>query len=451
MAKAISQVMAVLAVPVWLLAAPARADDASAQTVVRNAVMVPTDELLERVPRPKIAAPRAPKRVAAKPEPDTLDWLYSYVDHALKTTGLVADAPPRRRAPVATRVAVAKPIAPADALPTETRLVPVAPNNPGLDTLAAPPLAPPKVAAPVIVAPTVQAAPKAADSPIVTGALAVPPPPARAPAPARPSIITPEAGQALIAAAEKAQAALDLVKLELSNRTYNEMSGSGSAIFRSRTDWRVLERATDALSQDELAAAKAVGFEANAYINEVTKTIVVAVAGSEDLRRDFVANDIWQALVKSQLPQQAFMAKTYARSVIQRYQRQGFITECVGHSLGGAACAYAASELGIRAITVNPIAGGRLDANAKFLITNYVVDGEIASIVYAKRGNEFAGDIVLIGAEQADRTREKLNEKYGPIAGAVLVVRELRDAIKNHRVGTALDKLAEHAGVQRPQ
>ena len=177
--------------------------------------------------------------------------------------------------------------------------------------------------------------------------------------PARPDAAkSPDANDALIVAAERYQARADLVKLEFASRTYDERKLSGQQVFELRHDWHVLERARDALTGAELATATASGFEANAYINETTRTIVVAVAGSQDLRRDFLAADVWHALIKSQAPQQFYMAKTYVRSVMQRYQMHGFSTECVGHSLGGGACAYAASELGIRALVVNPISAG---------------------------------------------------------------------------------------------
>ncbi|MEQ1650470.1 MAG: hypothetical protein ABL898_17970, partial [Hyphomicrobiaceae bacterium] len=263
--------------------------------------------------------------------------------------------------------------------------------------------------------------------------------------------VTPDASQALVQAAERAQARSDLVKLELSNRTYDEVRMSGQSVFDLRTDWRVLERARDALSGPELAASQAAGFEANAYINENTRTIVVAVAGSQDLRRDFLQADLWDALIKSQMPQQFFLAKTYIRSVMQRYQMRGFTTECVGHSLGGGACAYAASELNVRAIVVNPIAAGKLSAGAKFLVTNYVVDGEIANIVYGARGLEFTGDVYRVSDSTRDDARTKAIEKFGPLAGPILVVRGISDSFKSHKVERALDLIAQHAGMERPR
>jgi hypothetical protein len=252
----------------------------------------------------------------------------------------------------------------------------------------------------------------------------------------------------LVNDAERTQTRLDLVKLELARRTYGEARLSGQSAFDSRIDWRVLERGREASTDAELSAATAAGFEANAYINDTDKVIVVAIAGTQDLRRDFLEADIWKALIQAQSPQQFFMAKSYIRSVIKRYQAQGYATECVGHSLGGGACAYAASELNIRAFVVNPISAGRLPAEARTLITNYVVDGDIARLVYDARGNILTGDIQLIKFDR-DAIRRRLNERYGILAGAVLVVRDIQSAVKVHQIDRALDLIAVHANTQR--
>jgi hypothetical protein len=281
--------------------------------------------------------------------------------------------------------------------------------------------------------------PSAPTSPIVTGALAVP---------AKPVIPLTLQGDDLIMTAERAQAAQDLVKLELALRSYEELRQSGQSAFETRPDWRVLERAQDALSGAELAAAQAVGFEANAYINEAQRTIVIGIAGTKDLRRHLIAADIWQALIKAEQPQHFYMAKSYVRSVITRYQLQGFHTECVGHSLGGGACAYVASELGIRALVVNPITAGKSAPGARFLVTNYVVDGDIAHLVYGARGNQLGGDIQWI-SDGRGAARAKVIEKYGSLAGPILVIKDLRNGIDSHKLTRALDLIAQQAGVQR--
>lgn len=282
-------------------------------------------------------------------------------------------------------------------------------------------------------------------APITTGTLPVPPTP---PSADGKRIDPTDKTAQIILEAERVQSRLDLVKLELASRTYDETRLSGQSVFDLRTDWRVLERAHDSLSAAELAVAESSGFEANAYINEVDKVIVVAIAGTQDLKHGFLEESFWRALIQSQAPQQFFLAKSYTRSIIQRYQMKGFTTECTGHSLGGGACAYAASELGIRAIVINPISAGPLSDIARHLVTNYIVDGDIASIVYPKRGNEISGEVqhISTGTEAA---RQHLIDRYGLLAGPILVVRGLRDSVRVHQIDRALDLLAVHAGTER--
>mgnify|MGYP000953554963 CR=1 FL=1 len=483
-----------------LVCATRPATAAEPGTVTTIATHAETDEPVTRrqMPRVKHRKPAVKSATAKTSGQDGL-WLFDYVARLLGTEPEAAkrsrqakgrSALPAKRIATATPVAapaLAIPFAPAPAsapeknqqrvtiLPTTAvpAIVPVAPAAPATPTpqqqaAVTPPApahsatagsiikpaaaatepvrqaAPSQPSGPSVAIPQPPAAPRS--EPIVTGAL----PGIGSVRDAAPRIVTPDASEALVEAAERAQARADLVKLELASRTYAERRVSGQSVFDLRLDWKVLERARDALSESELAAAEAAGFEANAYVNDATKTIVVAVAGSEDLRRDFLQADIWDALIRAQMPQQFFLAKTYTRSVIQRYQSKGYSAECVGHSLGGGACAYVAAELGIRAIVVNPISAGKLPAAARHLVTNYVVDGEIANLVYGARGNEIAGDVQRVSGGRAE-ARERAVEKYGPLAGPVLVVKTLSDMVRGHKVERALDLIAAHAGIERPR
>jgi hypothetical protein len=397
----------------------ASAADHTAATVVVSGHMIPTGgELNFSEPKAKpltramrrhvLSTPRTAQQAAAQ-----TTWLDDLIDY------VAGPAPQTQRA---------KRIAPA--------------SKPGAATVALvtpePQLPPPTEAQP-------QPFPRT--SSIVTGTLPVPPPPAPQVLD-QPMLHPGDATAAVIQAAERTQARHDLVKLELASRTYGERRLSGQSAFDLRTDWRILERARDALASAELSVAEAAGFEGNAYINETDKIIVVAIAGTQDLRRDFLEADIWRALIQSQSPQQFFLAKSYIRSVIQRYQMRGFTTECVGHSLGGGACAYAAAELGIRAIVVNPISAGPLATTARHLVTNYVVDGDIASYIYAARGNEISGDIQRINAGR-ESAGKQITERFGPLAGPVLVIRDLRNAVRVHQIDRALDLIAAHADTIR--
>jgi hypothetical protein len=380
-----------------------------------------TDKQARRLSRATTPARRARMQQAQQANDTSSFWLFDYLGRMLDDEPVAAQRPRR-----SLRVLAASTAPP-------QRTVPAHSPQPAASNLAAVPAQRPAVAA--------VAVPVAVINPIVTGALS---PGRTALAPA------PEAQDAIIVAAERSQARIDLVKLELASRTYDERKLSGQQVFELRNDWRVLERSKDAFTGAELTSAIASGFEANAYINETTRTIVVAVAGSQDLRRDFLSADVWKALIKAEAPQQFYLAKTYARSVIQRYQLQGYSTECVGHSLGGGACAYAAAELGIRALVLNPISAGKLPAPARFLVTNYIVDGEIASLVYGARGNEFSGNLQVIN-DGRDMTRLMALEKYGQLAGPILVIRELRASIQTHKVETALDLVAAQAETARPK
>jgi hypothetical protein len=394
---------------------------AEATPVTTTGAYVPTDGMLTHREVRRIRRVSAIKRARPQTAEDTSSvWLFDYIgrllDHEPQATRRVrparlAGATGHRTAATAQHIA---------ALPAT--IVP--------DVAAARPAQP---------QPAAQAV-----SAIVTGAIS----PGRSPAAQGEAGAEPT--ELLITAAERSQAKLDLVKLEFASRTYDEPKLSGQQVFELRKDWHVLERARDALSGAEASIAMAAGFEANAYINETTRTIVVAIAGSQDLRRDFFTADVWKALIKAEAPQQFYLAKTYVRSVIQRYQMQGFSTECVGHSLGGGACAYAAAELGIRAVVINPISAGKLPAPARFLVTNYIVDGDIANLIYSARGNEFPGNVQVVN-DGRDVVRLMALEKYGQLAGPVLVIRELRAGIRSHMVDNALDLVAAQAETSRPR
>jgi hypothetical protein len=99
---------------------------------------------------------------------------------------------------------------------------------------------------------------------------------------------------------------------------------------------------------------------------------------------------------------------------------------------------------------LNPISAGKLAPPARFLVTNYIVDGEIASLVYGARGNEFAGNVQVIN-DGRDVMRLMALEKYGQMAGPILVIRELGASIRTHKAGNALDLIAAQAEIARPK
>jgi hypothetical protein len=331
-----------------------------------------------------------------------------------------------------------------------------------------PPASSAEIAPPLSVpAPTTEVQPEP-PRPLVTGALAVPPPPVPAavplpplavpaPPPPQPSLpATPPAADAdakglRAVALDVVRVRRDLPKLELASRVYAERKLSGDVVFQSIPDWVVLEHAHDSMSEADWSAAMASGFEAVTYINDAAKIIVVAIAGTQDLKRDFIANDVWRALIKAEAPQQFYFATQYIKSVKRRYLPAGYAIECVGHSLGGGACAYAAAELAIPASVINPISAGRLETANDGLITNYVVDGDIANLVYGARGNTFSGQVHVIDDATLRETRQRIAERWGRLGGIAVIVQDLRGAIDGHRVDGALDKIARMADVSRPR
>ena len=88
--------------------------------------------------------------------------------------------------------------------------------------------------------------------------------------------------------------------------------------------------------------------------------------------------------------------------------------------------------------------------SARYLVTNYVVDGDIANLIYGARGNDFSGDVQVIN-DGRDAIRLMALEKYGQLAGPILVVRELRASFDSHKVDHALDLIAAQAETARPR
>ncbi len=390
---------------------PADAADTHAQHVVRRGMLITTGGDLDF--RERSAPVRAGRPARSASGDDLAWWRESWLYHMLNSAP--STSRPNRQTVAPTRP---RPVAAA-----QSAVAPIVAEPKRAPAIATTLVAPPP--APAVRQPAVPA-------PISTSSIA----------PMRMSAATSEASLALVRAADRAQARVDLVKFELAARTYNERRLSGQSAFDLRSDWRVLERARDALTGAELSAAEAAGFEGNAYINEAERTIVVALASTRDLRREFAPPAVWQAGVTAERAQIAFIAKSYVRSVMQRYQMQGYTSECVGHSIGGGACLYASAELGIRALVVNPMSFGTA-AQGDTPTTTYLVDGEIAAMVpdaAPGRGT---------GAPASRELQALIEQTYGPVSGAVNVVREIGRNARPQRVERVLDVIAAHAEAER--
>ncbi len=265
-------------------------------------------------------------------------------------------------------------------------------------------------------------------------------------------------------------ASRDMIALELASRAYDETRGPGGPAFTSRPDWTVLEHANTTMHGDLQRRAEASGFDATAYVNHAERRIIVAIAGSctrlffgarqaaiksqEDCRKDWIDNDIKAALIERRTPAQFAVARDYIESVAARHRTADgetrYAIECSGHSLGGGACAYAAADLGLHATTLNPISAGVLKTKQPGQITNYVVEGDLARVVYGLRGLAPTG-IVYVIDDGRDHLRPILQAaQYGPVRGtAYFFGRKLVESFLDHTLNHGLDRLAGIAKVAR--
>jgi hypothetical protein len=92
-----------------------------------------------------------------------------------------------------------------------------------------------------------------------------------------------------------------------------------------------------------------------------------------------------------------------------------------------------------------------MESANEHLITNYVVDGDIARLVYGARGNELSGQVQVIDRTVDREARQRIAERWGRLGGIAVIVQDLRGAIDGHRVDAALDKIARMADVPRPR
>lgn len=389
----------------------------SAQEVRRAGTLVLTGGDLDFTDRRPQGPPAAVRSGRATADAD-LDW---WRDSWLYW--MINGDEPRRRAPARAAAVQQRPVAASvvGSSQAATAAVPAVPS----------------VAAAIAAQPQPGASsPQSPPAPLTTASIT--------PAPARSAVLSPEANAALVRAADRTQARMDIVKLELAQRTYDEQRLSGRSAFDFRNDWRVLERARDALPPGQLAAAEAVGFEANAYINDAERTIVIAIAARRDLKRDFMDAEAWREAAANERHQLLNLARAYSRSVMHRYQMRDYTTECVGHSLGGGACAVLAGELGLKAIVLNPLSLAPTSARAAELVTNYIVDGELAALVPDAPANR-AAPLPRVSNE----VRARISANYGELSGPVLVVRDIQQGARVHRVDRVLDLLAIHAEAER--
>lgn len=181
---------------------------------------------------------------------------------------------------------------------------------------------------------------------------------------------------------DKRKVAHDWDTLNLSRASYSDTLKRGDVVFKNNQDWRVEDKRED----------KASGFLAYAFLNEKEGKIVVGVQGSRgphraiipgekrDVYQDWITQDA-KAVAFGKIPTQFRAAEAYVRDIKSQYGDR-YVVDCTGHSLGGGACSYAASQIpGVHAVVINPISANSVATQNAYLIDNYVVPGDLAQVV----------------------------------------------------------------------
>jgi hypothetical protein len=186
-------------------------------------------------------------------------------------------------------------------------------------------------------------------------------------------------------------------------------------------------------------------------VNKRAKRIVIAIGGTSfrdlgDLKTDYAA------LRHTVLPEQFRIALDYARDVRERFGATHAIS-CSGHSLGGGACAYLAATLGMKAVTINPIAAAMPHRVCKHYLTridNYVMGQDIAFLTYQKAGRQLLGNVIHLNSPWRDYlatygkgTSLRFDRLLAKPVGWII-------RVQAHRLEAALDTIAQRAGVARP-
>ena len=285
------------------------------------------------------------------------------------------------------------------------------------------------------------------------------------------------------------------VALELAARSYNEHLKAGSFVFGTpalRNDfdrfealqkkgvtlklsgqlrqalfkslawqpvyhWQVLEVAqrsnvSEACSQTrrELSAEDWKGFQAVTYINHRSKRVVVAIAGTDPESKDDLFNDL-VALRGKQAPHFE-VACAYLQHLRRTYASRfaGYRYSCSGHSLGGGACSVAATRLGLRGVTLNPIGTQRTIRGPILaqptLIANYIDPKDFALGLYKTFDLNPNGRIYWISDKPMSQSL--LETFYQFVRRQPKIVR-MWDSYLAHSATRSLDRLSKFQRIGR--
>jgi hypothetical protein len=236
----------------------------------------------------------------------------------------------------------------------------------------------------------------------------------------------------------------DWAAIQLAGAAYNDNLKKGDLVFKNNPDWKVLEKKIDTKT----------GFLAYSFLNEKEHKIVIAIQGSRDplvlltpfgspKKRD--AGKDWSAdiaaITGGIIPAQFKTAQQYGAEIKARYGAQ-YEIDCSGHSMGGGACVYAASQIaGIHAVALNPISANSIPTKNAYVIDNYIVPQDAADSAHrvfdrGQTGWQYsvvAQNIPSSGVSQT--TPATLPLGFDPIA--------------RHSVDRAINVLGQDAGLQR--
>ncbi|MBV6486927.1 MAG: hypothetical protein GHHEDOFH_00864 [Pseudorhodoplanes sp.] len=241
----------------------------------------------------------------------------------------------------------------------------------------------------------------------------------------------------------------DWAVMQMASAAYSDKLVKGANVFKGNQDWAVAEKRYDTAS----------GLFAYVFLNRTENRVVVAFRGSNDPRwvltpniaqsRDAVVD--WSQDIKAYFggkqPPQFKMAESILREVKKDYGPK-YNIECVGHSLGGADCVYAAAQVqGVHGVAIDPISANSIATRNAYFIDNYVVPQDIANL----------------GSKAFERGLTGWSYKVEPIRNAGSLPLQTADstaptadplgstAVARHSVERALDAIGSDAGLQRLQ
>ena len=228
--------------------------------------------------------------------------------------------------------------------------------------------------------------------------------------------------------------------LNLSAAAYRDDLVKGAPAFKNRDDWIV----------EDIRKNPSTGFLAYAMRNDKSGRIVVAIQGSRpdipghpvDAFHDWIGQDA-KAYVLQKTPQQFEDAALYVGQIKNKFGGQ-YVVDCTGHSLGGGACAYAASKIDdVRAVTLNPITSTDTTSKNSYLIDNYYAKNDVANFGATVIGRSSPGRNYRIEVPAPPAAPSGLAQSTPATVEPGL--------LRSHNLELLLDQLGAESGLSRYQ